>query len=372
MGGLARSLVNFRGHLLKRLCALGHDVIACAGDNDPAVRTQLQAWGVRFRAVPLSRTGRNPIQELAVVRNLTHVLAEERPDVYLGYTVKPVIYGGWAAASAGVPRRVALVTGLGSAFLPSDWKGRALRCVVVELYRSALSRYQRVVFQNPDDCNEFVSRRLVSTEQLARVNGSGIDLREFPVAALPDDRPRFLLIARLLREKGIAEYAEAARRVKQAYPEAVCQLLGPPYDSPCAIPVSQIREWERTCGLEYIGETDDVRPAIAASNVYVLPSYREGVPRSTQEAMGMGRPIITTDVPGCRETVIAERNGLLVPSQDSGQLADAMMRLASDPLLRATMGRESRRLAEERFDVHQVNQELVDLLVPESPLSRAA
>jgi glycosyltransferase involved in cell wall biosynthesis len=372
MGGLAKSLVNFRGHLLKRLCALGHDVIACAGDDDQEVRIQLRAWGVQFRSVPLSRTGHNPLQEMAVVRELGRVLSEVRPDVFFGYTIKPVIYGGWAAAAARVPRRIALITGLGSAFLPRNWKGQVLRRFVVELYRSALSRYDRVVFQNPDDCDEFANRRLVQPQQIASVRGSGIDLREFPVAPLPADRPRFLLIARLLRDKGLVEYADAVRQVKEAFPDAVCQLLGPQYDNPSAIPLSQVREWEATCGLEYLGETSDVRPAIAASNVYVLPSYREGLPRSTQEALAMGRAVITTDVPGCRETVVAERNGLLVPSHDSKGLAAAMIRLAGDADLRARMGQESRRLAEERFDVHRINEDLVDLILPGQSLSRAA
>jgi glycosyltransferase involved in cell wall biosynthesis len=372
MGGLARSLVNFRGHLLKRLCALGHEVIACAGDDDREVNAQLQAWGVRFLPVSLSRTGRNPFQELRVIRELSRVLADVRPDVFFGYTIKPVIYGGWAAASVGVPRRVALITGLGSAFLPRDWKGRALRRVVVELYRSALSRYDRTVFQNPDDCEEFIGRRLVQPHQIARVGGSGIDLREFPVAPLPTDRPRFLLIARLLRDKGLVEYADAVRQVKQAYPDAVCQLLGPPDENPSAIPLTQVREWESTCGLTYLGETSDVRPAIAACNVYVLPSYREGAPRSTQEAMAMGRPVITTDVPGCRETVIEGRNGLLVPSHESSGLARAMLSVAGDVELRSRMGVESRRLAEERFDVHRINDQLIELMLPDQSLSRAA
>ncbi len=372
MGGLARSLVNFRGHLLKRLCADGHDVIACAGDDDPAVRRQLADWGVGFRPVPLSRTGRNPLDELRVVRRLTGLLRELRPDVFLGYTVKPVIYGGWAAEQAGVPRRIGLITGLGSAFMPRDWKGRALRRVVVELYRSALARYDRVVFQNPDDCEEFRGRRLVHNDQIARVHGTGIDLSEFPVTPLPEDRPRFLLIARLLREKGIAEYAEATRLVKAAVPGAVCRLLGPVYDSPCAISLEQVRDWERSTGLEYLAETDDVRPFLAECNVYVLPSYREGVPRSTQEALAMGRPVITTDVPGCRETVVQGVNGWLVPSQKSEPLASAMLTLAGDAALRLRMGHESRRLAESRFDVHRINETLVELLVPPSPCRRAA
>lgn len=372
MGGLARSLVNFRGHLLKRLCAQGHEVIACAGDEDDAVRQQLATWGIRFRTVPLSRTGRNPLDELRVVRRLTQLLKELRPDVFLGYTVKPVIYGGWAAASAGVPRRLGLITGLGSAFLPHDWKGRALRRVVVELYRSALTRFDRVIFQNPDDCQEFRSRRLVRDDQIARIHGTGIDLREFPVTPLPEDRPRFLMIARLLREKGVAEYAEAVRIVKQSQPSAVCQLLGPPYESPCAISLDQVRDWERSTGLEYLGETSDVRPFLTDCNVYVLPSYREGVPRSTQEALAMGRAIITTDVPGCRETVVEGSNGILVSSQNATALAEAMLQLAGDVEERRRMGAASRRLAEQRFDVHRINDVLVDLIAPATAIRRAA
>jgi glycosyltransferase involved in cell wall biosynthesis len=369
MGGLARSLVHFRGHLLRRLVRDGHDVVACAGDDDPSVRAELSRWGIAFAPVRLSRTGRNPLRELQVVSGLTRLLRDVRPDVFFGYTVKPVIYGGWAAAMAGVPRRIALITGLGSAFLPGNWKGKVLERVVVEMYRSALARYDHVVFQNPDDCSEFRTRRLVSESQVARVSGTGIDLNEFALAPLPSGAPRFLMIARLLREKGIAEYAEATRLVKSRFPGAVCRLLGPIYDSPCAIGLDRVRDWEASCGLEYFGETDDVRPFLRNCNVYVLPSYREGVPRSTQEALAMGRPVITTDVPGCRETVEPGHNGLLVPAQDSKALADAMMDLAGDPCRRQAMGLASRRLAETRFDVHQINDRLARLIAPTAAVS---
>ena len=364
LGSLAQSLVNFRGHLLRRLRAEGHAVTACAGDDDPAVRRELESQGIAFRHVPMARTGRNPFQELGLVRRLVGLFDELKPDVLLTYTIKPVIYGGWAAARIGVPRRIAMITGAGAAFCPGGVTRRVLKSIAVGLYRRSLPTYDRVVFQNPDDLAEFASLRLMRPERAVRVWGSGVDLDHFAVAPAPGGQPRFLLIARLIREKGVADFVAAARILKREFPQAVCQLLGPFYRSPSAISERELEEWGGSGAIEYLGAAEDVRPALREAGVFVLPSYyREGVPRSIQEAMAIGRPIVTTGMPGCRETVIDGRNGFLVPPRDPAALATAMLTLARSPELRMQMGAESRHLAEQRFDVHVINDVLADLLV---------
>ncbi|MBX3444223.1 MAG: glycosyltransferase family 4 protein [Planctomyces sp.] len=365
MGSLARSLVNFRGPLLRRLKDGGHDVVAIAGEEDASVASELAAWGIEFQAVPFVRRGQNPVADWRLAGRLARSLKAIRPDVWMAYTIKPVIFGGWAAVRAGVPHRVALMTGGGAAFNPGGWKRRLLRIAVERLYRSALAGYHKTIFQNPDDLQEFVSLGLARRERTVRVWGTGVDLSEFAPAPLPTDAPRFLLIARLLREKGIREFSEAAAIVRQSHPDAVAQILGPFDPGPSGIVPEELNACLRETGVEYLGSASDVRPFLQQANVFVLPSYyREGAPRSIQEAMALGRPIITTDVPGCRETVVEGVNGFKTPPRSAPSLARAMLELAASAEVREHMGRESRRLACERFDVDRINDEMIRQLIP--------
>ncbi|WP_245563406.1 glycosyltransferase family 4 protein [Thermus antranikianii] len=209
---------------------------------------------------------------------------------------------------------------------------------------------------NPDDLNEFVSQGLVRKEKAVLLGGIGVPLEEWPPAPPHLEPVTFTLIARLLREKGVREFAEAARRIKGNYPEVRFLLIGPLDTNPGAIRESEVRSWVEEGLLEWVPWTEDVRPYLRQTSVYVLPSYREGVPRSTQEAMAMARPVITTDAPGCRETVVPGVNGFLVPPRDAQVLAEAMERFIHEPDLIVRMGQESRRLAEERFDARKVNE----------------
>lgn len=354
------SLLRFRGSLLDALLARGLSVhVAVPGlPAGSTMRQHLEAKGLQVHDIPLRRTGMNPFADLRSLLNLWRLMRRIRPDYVLGYTIKPVIYGSLAARLARVPRRFALITGLGYAFQGRenrrDWRG-LLRALVQRLYAVALRGTHKVFFQNPDDQALFRELGVLppATPSFV-VNGSGVDVAEYSVAPLPT-APRFLLIARLLGDKGVREYAEAARQVRSRHPEAQFGLVGWIDDNPDAIKQTELDAWVAEGVVEYLGRLNDVRPAIADCSVYVLPSYREGTPRTVLEAMAMGRAIITTDAPGCRETVVDGNNGFLLPVKAVDELAAAMLRFVEQPLLAVHMGSRSRQIAEEKYDVHQVN-----------------
>jgi len=363
IGGYADSLIHFRGHLLQRLVAEGHRVIACAPNASADVRRELEALGVTYCHVPMQRAGMNPMRDVRTMRALVALYRDVQPDLVLTYTIKPVIYGSLAARLTGVPRVCSLITGLGYAFGTTTWRQRALNPVVRSLFRFALAHNEIVFFQNPDDLRQFVDAGLADERQAVLVNGSGVDLEHFAVTPLPNGVPVFLLIARLIWEKGVGEYVEAARRLKARYPGARFRLLGPLDPNPAAVSRAQLDAWCAEGVIDYLGSMNDVRPAIADASVFVLPSaYREGTPRSVLEALAMGRAVITTDAPGCRETVSRGENGFLVPIRDPTALADAMERFLRDPGLVARMGARSRVIAEEKYDVRSVNRVMMRAL----------
>lgn len=354
------SLLHFRGSLLNALLARGFSVHVAAPDLPvgSTMRQRLEAKGLQVHDIPLRRTGMNPLADLRSLLNLWRLMRRIRPDHVLGYTIKPVIYGSLAARLARVPRRFALITGLGYAFQGQEDSGDGrglLRSLVQRLYAVALHGTHKVFFQNPDDQALFrVLGILPPATPTFVVNGSGVDVAEYSVAPLPT-APRFLLIARLLGDKGVREYAEAARQVRARHPDAVFSLVGWIDENPDAIKQDELDAWVADGTLEFLGRLSDVRPAIAGCSVYVLPSYREGTPRTVLEAMAMGRAIITTDAPGCRETVVDDDNGFLVPVKAVNELVAAMQRFIVECELAARMGARSREIAEQKYDVHRVN-----------------
>ncbi|MBC7344613.1 MAG: glycosyltransferase family 4 protein [Clostridia bacterium] len=359
LGNQAFSLVNFRGLLIRAMVEKGHKVLALAPDYDETTRERVKALGAEPIDYSLSRTGLNPLRDVLDFLRLCFLLRKLRPDVVLAYAMKPVIYGTLAAWMARVPRRFALIEGLGYSFTPAGekegLKKKIVRNIVQILCRLSLPRATKVFFLNRDDFSEFISLRIVSEEKAFLLGPIGVDLQHFNFAPPVKKPVTFLLAARLLREKGVVEFAEAARIIKRKYPETRFILLGGLDTNPGAISRAEVESWVRDGVLEWPGHVDDVRPWISQASVFVLPSYREGVPRSIQEAMAMGRPVITTDAPGCRETVIEGVNGFLVPVRDVDALVRAMERFILEPELIERMGKESRRLAEERFDVHKIN-----------------
>ncbi len=361
LASLAYSLVNFRKALLAAMVEAGHEVVACAPEDDADVRETLAAMGIRYRRVAMQRANRNPIADLRTFAGYARLIREERPDIVLAYTQKPIIYGGMAAQIVGNARFYAMVSGLGYAFTHVDSTARRLfRAVVAMLYRLGVRKAERIFVFNSDDRGEMLAHGIVGRgHDVTQVPGSGIDVARFTACPVPEGPPVFLLIARLLRDKGLFEYVEAARRVRARHPDVRVQLLGPLDPNPAAVSQAELDEWVSGGVIEYLGETRDVTPYLADATVYVLPSYREGLPRTVLEAMATGRAIITTDAPGCREPVTEGRNGFLVPVRDPGALAEAMLRFVENPAWAPAMGAESRRIAEECYDVHKVNAMLL-------------
>lgn len=362
----AFSLPNFRGPLITAMVRRGIEVLAIAPDYDERIRAQVSALGAMPVDCALNRTGMNPLSDGINAIRLALLLRRLRPDVTLGYFIKPVIFGTLAAWLAGVPRRIVMIEGLGYVFTSSggreSLRRRVLRSLVSRLYRFALARAHKVIFLNSDDITEFVTAGLVHESKVIKLGGIGVDLTDWPLTD-PAARPvTFLLAARLLHEKGIMEFAEAARLVKVQHPAVRFVLLGGLDPNPGALTQAEVQTWVTEGLLEWPGHVE-VKPWLELASVFVLPSYREGVPRSTQEALAMGRAVITTNAPGCRETVVEGINGFLVPIRDVPALAAAMMRFVNNPALIAAMGLESRKFAEDHFDVHKINKRLIGILV---------
>ena len=373
IGSLAESLVNFRGDMLRLLVARGHEVVALAPPGPDWVQGRLADWGVRYIPLPISRAGTSIAADWALLRQLRRLLRAERPDVTLGYTIKPVVYGSIAAWLAGVPRVVAMVTGLGFTFMPATgWKARAVQAVARLLYRTGLACTDVIFFQNGDDEAEFRTRGLLPARaRVIRINGSGVHLGRYAMAALPGGPMRFLMVGRLITDKGVREYIEAAKHLLADHPQARCDLVGPLDDNPASLTPTELAHAVASGAIHYHGVTQDVRPFIRDCHVFVLPSYREGTPRSVLEAMAMGRPILTTDAPGCRDTVVPGKTGLLVPARDAGALARAMgmfCDMSHDALVQ--LGQAARARAEAVYDVALVNGviagALLDPLAPSS------
>ncbi|MGL3692153.1 glycosyltransferase family 4 protein [Acinetobacter sp. LA-1] len=363
------SVLNFRGKLLEAIQRQGLEIHIIAPDLAlfKTEQQKLEGLGYYIHEVPMQRTGTNPIADLKTLRTTYGLIKKIKPDYVLSYTIKPVIYGTLAAWLARVPHRFALITGLGYAFQNVEYgsKRSFFQKIVHGLYQQALSHSHKVFFQNPDDLKLFHDLKLLQPNlPTVVVNGSGVNVTDFNVLPFPvntQNNPKlsFLLIARLLGDKGVREYAEAAKLIKQQHPEVEFHLVGWIDENPAAIQQSELDTWVTDARLQYWGKLSDVRPAIAESSVYVLPSYREGTPRTVLEAMAMGRAIITTDAPGCRETVIQGENGFLVEVKSVTSLVDAMQEFINKPELIEQMGQRSREIALHKYDVHQVNRHMM-------------
>jgi glycosyltransferase involved in cell wall biosynthesis len=305
----------------------------------------------------------NPFKDLVLLYQLVFIIKKIKPDVVLTYTVKPVVYGMIAARINLIKERYAIITGLGYAFISPNTKiKKILKFIVSFLYKLSLKKTPTVFFQNNDDLNFFRNAKIISSSSKSvRVMGSGVDLDYFKFSTPPSNQFNLLLIARLLKDKGIYEYVEAARIVKDKISNLDINfiLLGS-YDlNPSSIQPSQIEYWASKGYISYHGEVEDVRPFLKQCSIFVLPSYREGLPRSTLEAMATGRAIITTDAPGCRDTVIENENGLLVPKKSAQKLSLAILSLINNSYKINQMGLKSREIAEEKFDVVKVNNSIL-------------
>ncbi|HGF7531629.1 TPA: glycosyltransferase family 4 protein [Vibrio cholerae] len=362
-------LLIFRRDLIKYLVKQGHTVYAFALDYSPEAKAAVVALGAIPVDYTLSKTGVNPIRDLKDTLALAKKLKAIQPDVVFSFFVKPSIYGTLAAKLASVPRRIAMLEGLGYIHTPNK-SGFSLKKRLLQLVHGCLCTIgyafaDKVLFLNPDDPDDLAKKSLVNREKFQVLGPIGLDLDAYPYKQITTFEPiRFIFIARLLAEKGIFEYLQAARLVKKIHPNAEFIVLGGlDPDNPAALSSAQLGEVIEERIITYPGHVSNVSEWIASTHVFVLPSYyREGVPRSTQEAMAIGRAVITTDVPGCRETVIDGVNGFVVPPFNSALLAEKMLYLIEHPEEIQRMGDESYRIAIERFDVHQINPVLADIL----------
>lgn len=356
----AWNIYNFRSGLIRALVDHGYQVVAVAPDDAYAHR--LAELGCRFVSMPMESNGTNPGRDLSLLLRYFRVLRKERPLAFLGYTVKPNVYGSLAAHALRIPV-INNIAGLGTAFINDGLLTRIVRF----LYQLSLSRSRRVFFQNEEDRTLFIRTGLVRAERTDRLPGSGMDLERFrPVVRAPSqDEPFvFLLVARMLKDKGIEEFVEAARLVRNQVGNVRFELLGAvDRANPNSIPRERIRNWEEEGVIRYLGRTDDVRPYLSAADCVVLPSYREGVPRSLLEAAAMARPLIATDVAGCRDVVDNNVNGLLCRARDAGHLAEKMLQvLKLSPEARDRMGQAGRRKIETEFDEKLVIQKYLDMI----------
>ncbi|MBJ7533230.1 glycosyltransferase family 4 protein [Rhodomicrobium vannielii ATCC 17100] len=345
----AWNIANFRAGLIAALIAEGYDVVAIAPTDGHVPR--LEAMGCQFIPLPIDSKGTNPAKDASLFLRYLSVLRRERPVAYLGYTIKPNVYGSLAAQRLAIPV-INNVSGLGTAFIRDTW----LTKIVKRLYGTALANSHCVFFQNDDDRGLFVSAGLVAAEQTRLVPGSGIDLTRFaPVEGEPGTNGngcRFLLIARLVFDKGVREYVDAARIVQAARPDASFQLMGfLDVENRTAVSRTDVDRWVAEGVIDFLGQADDVRPHIAAADCVVLPSYREGTPRTLLEAAALGKPIVATDVPGCREVVDDGETGLLCRVRDAEDLAAKMNEIIDmGHERRLAMGQAGRAKMERQFD----------------------
>ena len=364
---------TLRSDLIRFLLSLGHRVSVVSHSDAAAI--DLQRMGVTFEEWDVARSGLNPFHDGFAILRLRRLLARMQPDVILCFTPKAILLGSFAARATPRSHVFSVVTGLGYSFGDDGALKRALAPVIHFLFRRSLKNNHIVFFQNPDDLKLFVAHRIVRRECTCRLYGSGVDTRRFVPGPMNKGRAEtvFLMIARLVTEKGVLEYIEAARILKSERNRVHFRLLGALDDHPTAVDRDTIQSAVDSGTIEYCGTTTDVRPFLHDSDVFVLPSYyREGTPRSSLEALASAMPIITTDSPGCRETVVHDSNGYLVPVRDSLALAEAMRKLVGNRDRIRTMGERSRRLAEDLYDVDKVNShlwcEIGRIVTPTAPL----
>ena len=369
IGTVASSILGFRANLIKALLEQEHSVYAFVSEYSQDELNDIAALGAIPITYELNRGGINPLADAKVTYVLSNKIKAINPDLVFSYFSKPVIFGTLAAKLAKVPRVIGMLEGLGYAFTEQpeglSKKAQLIKSIQVLLYKIALPQLDKIIFLNPDDPKDLLEAYHIKVKKLDVLGGIGLDLDEYnyqPIETI-DSPINFLFIGRMLKEKGIHDFISAAKIVKQIYPEIQFTVLGAIDSSnPGALQQSELDRLVSLNIINYPGQVDDVQKWITDSHVFVLPSYREGVPRSTQEAMAIGRAVITTDVPGCRETVVDGVNGFLVKKWNPQALAEKMIYFIENPEEIKKMGYESYKIAQDKFDADKVNKRLIDML----------
>ena len=369
IGTVASSFLGFRADLIKTLLAKSHTVYAFTSEYTEEELSKIAGLGAIPITYELNRGGMNPLADAKATYALTKKIKEIAPDLVFSYFSKPVIFGTLAAKLAKVPRVIGMLEGLGYAFTEQpeglSKKAKLIKSIQILLYKIALPQLDKIIFLNPDDPKDLLESHNIKVKQVDILGGIGLDLDEYNYQPIQTtDLPiNFLFIGRILKEKGIHDFIAAAKIVKQSYPDVQFTVLGAIDSSnPGALQQSELDRLVSLNIINYPGQVDDVQKWIADSHVFVLPSYREGVPRSTQEAMAIGRAVITTDVPGCRETVVDGINGFLVEKWNPQALAEKMTYFIENPEQVGIMGYESRKMAQKKFDATEVNKRLLAIL----------
>lgn len=366
---LASSFYGFRADLIRMLLKKGHQVYAFTSEYTAEDLKKIEKLGATPITYTLNRGGLNPLADIVATYRLSKKIKTINPDLVFSYFSKPVIFGTLAAKLAKVPRVIGMLEGLGYTFTQQpeglSKKTQLIKKIQVFLYKMALPQLDQIIFLNPDDPKDLLEKHAIHVKNVEVLGGIGLNLQDYPYQPLNNIHLplKFLFIGRLLKEKGIHEFAQAAKLVKEKYPETEFTVLGAiDHHNLGALQQTELNALISSNIIHYPGHVSNIKDWIADSHVFVLPSYREGVPRSTQEAMAIGRAVITTDVPGCRETVVDGLNGFLVPKWDPEALAKKMIYFIEHPEQVRLMGAESYKIAVEKFDAEKVNQRLVNIL----------
>ncbi len=352
------SLFWFRMDMMKNFIKKGHTVIALGSEPEADWKKKFEEHSIDYRQLDIERNGMNPLKDLRTLRSLHQFMKKERPDKVFAYQAKTVVYGSIAAKINGISEIYPLIAGLGSVFRGRGFKTGIVKAIMKIEYWVACKSSKKVFFQNQDDKNEFILNGLIKGDKTVIINGSGVNLERFKPTPLPQN-PAFLFIGRLIKDKGIMEYLEACKNVKAKHPKVRCMLVGPFDSNPSAIKSEELNPYIESGVIEFFGEQSDVRPFISQCSTYLLPSYHEGTPKTVLEAMAMGRSIITSDAPGCRETVINGMNGFLVKVKDVQELVNKMEYLISNQEVCKNMGKESLKIAKEKYDVEIINKKIM-------------
>lgn len=361
IGPKTDAVVNFRGDLICDIKKRGYDVVVVVPEKK--AHDFFRKNDIKVRTVNLKKNSLSVFNALNYYSDLKRIIKQECPDKVFAFTIKPVIFGSMAAKKAGVKEIYSLICGLGMLFSSDTMRIRFLRFVGGNLYKRSLRYNTKVIFQNDDDINEFVGRKYVRPEQCERVNGSGVNLDKFARNKLPKDRVSFLMVSRVLKEKGVMEYFRAAEIVKEKYPEADFSYIGAVDKNKNAIKLAALKPYIKAGVVNYIPETREVQNYIANCSVFVLPSYyREGVPKTLLEALAMGRPIITTNMPGCKETIKQGENGLFAQVKRSKDLANKMIWMIEHRDKLQEMGDKSYEICLDKFTVDKVNGQMMKVM----------
>ncbi len=356
-----QSLFWFRIGMMKAFIKEGHEVVAVGNLPESEWREKFAESGMEYRSIHVERNGINPLHDLKTLGLISDLIKEISPDKIFAYQAKSIIYGSLAASKNGIDEVYSLVAGLGSVFNGSSFKLRVVRRIMIYGYKAALKRNKKVIFQNNDDLGCFLKNKIVKSEKTEIVHGSGVDTNRFTPSEFPEN-PTFLMVSRLIKDKGVLEYLDACRIIKKKYPHVRCLLVGPYDTNPSAITEEKINLYTEDGSVEYLGETDDVRPFLKECSTFVLPSHHEGLPKSALEAMACGRPVITTDAPGCRECVSHGEDGVLVPVGDVNALCEAMEYFLSHEEEVKKMGERARTAAVTKYDLEIVNSRIMDIM----------